>query len=380
MEIKLLASNVENFNKISASVFAARMAGTCYMDNSMESILGEPEETSLKRAERLLKMGHHSPFEHVTFTFLMEGIPKILAMILNNEKVYCTSEKSARYTRMKVRGPEAAFYKKWLIRFMEEIFVAYPGMSEKNITKLAQENARYGISIFSPATVMVHSTNLRQLSYVLSYMEEFCENCPASDFTARLVPVLKEFITLMEPYRVHLLQEKKNCHLSLFGQRLRASEYGESYSTSYSGSFAMLAQAQRHRTISYEMLLPDMLNWRCYIPPIIRSNPELKAEWIEDMASVVHLYPQGLLVEINERGTLENFVRKCHERLCGAAQLEIAERTRTTLQRYISSTKLTKPFVYRELLPYTNGPRCKFGYKCSAPCFFGPEGAFSRKV
>ena len=37
-----------------------------------------------------------------------------------------------------------------------------------------------------------------------------------------------------------------------------------------------------------------------------------------------------MLVQVNERGTIENFVLKCTERLCGAAQLEIMEQTQRT--------------------------------------------------
>lgn len=32
-------------------------------------------------------------------------------------------------------------------------------------------------------------------------------------------------------------------------------------------------------------------------------------------------------MQVNERGTIENFVLKCTERLCGSAQLEIMEQT-----------------------------------------------------
>lgn len=380
MEIKLLASNVGNASLDSALLFAGKMAGVCYMKDSMESFLQEPPARTMSRVKTLLDRKHHSPFEHVEYTFALNGIPKILAMILNNEKVYSTSEKSARFTQMKVYGLQADFYNKWREILQKQISHQYPDFPDAKVSSLAQENARYGISVFSPSTEMVYTTNLRQLNYVLSYIEEYSNCCKENLFNHMLLPFLDEFCEKMKPWRLSELTEQKNYSLSLFAQRRRGSEYGEVYSTSYTGSFAQFAQAQRHRTISYELMVPEENEWRFYVPAIIKSNLDLKREWISDMLSISRLYPQGLLVQINERGTLENFLRKCHERLCGTAQLEIMEQTRQTLHRYYSSTKATMPFIANQLAPYLDRPRCKFGYKCSSPCCWGPENAFSRQV
>jgi hypothetical protein len=46
-----------------------------------------------------------------------------------------------------------------------------------------------------------------------------------------------------------------------------------------------------------------------------------------------------MLVKVNERGTVENFVLKCTERLCGAAQLEIMEQTVETMNKYLEAVK-----------------------------------------
>lgn len=381
MEIKLLAStNVQPMSLEEATIFAGQMAGVCYLNNSMNYILEEDPEHTLKRAKMLLKSKHHSPFEHVTYTFLLEGIPKILAMILNNEKVYCTSEKSARYTKMKVNGPEAEFYNEWEHLISEEISKEYPDMPEKRRTTLARENARYGISIFSPATVMVHKIDLRQLNYILGYIEDYILNCKQTPFNDKLVPILREFYNQMQSFNIPELRENKGISLSLFSPRLRGRSFGEVYSYSYPGTFAQLAQAQRHRTLDYSIMLPKENAFSFYIPEIVKQHARLREKWESDLKSLAHLFPQGLLVTINERGTLENFVRKCYERLCGAAQLEIAEQTRDTLQHYHNNTKTSKPFIAKSLAPYLDRPRCKFGYKCTTPCFFGPDGAFSRKV
>lgn len=45
-----------------------------------------------------LNNGHHSVYDHINLSFNLQNIPKILAMVLNNEHQYTTSEKSVRYT------------------------------------------------------------------------------------------------------------------------------------------------------------------------------------------------------------------------------------------------------------------------------------------
>ena len=75
-------------------------------------------------------------------------------MILNNEKVYNTSEKSARYTKMQPSKEEKELYEKW-IEIYKEICISAKiskNRRKKGSEKLAQENARYLISVFTPAT------------------------------------------------------------------------------------------------------------------------------------------------------------------------------------------------------------------------------------
>ena len=143
------------------------------------------------------------------------------------------------------------------------------------------------------------------------------------------------------------------------------------------GTFSQLAQAQRHRTISYEMMLLEKP--RYFVPPII-AGTKLESEWLKDISSLESYFPQGMLVWINERGTVENFVLKCKERLWGEAQLEIAQQTQCTMQKYLNHTKENKPEVYQYLLPYAKGARCTFpGYKCTKPCLWGAKNALNRK-
>lgn len=365
--------------------FSGTEAGFCYMPDDVDTLLKEEEQSTLKRANGTMHSGHHSVFGHASYNYALEELPKIMAMLLNNEKVYQTSEKSARYTRMKASKQEEVLYEKWIEIFKKEIEKVYPENNKEtekkrqsNITKRAQENARYLISVFTPATSMGHTLDFRQLNYEIYWAEEFIKNEPDTEFNKQLKPILKDFIEIFAKYKVEDINTKvKERKFSLFATRRREEEWGENYSTNYLGTFAQLAQAQRHRTLSYEIMIPDEPQF--YVPPII-AGTELEAEWLTDISSLSKFYPQGMLVWINERGTVENFVLKCKERLCGEAQLEIAIQTQKTMQKYLANTKEKKQAIYEYLLSYSKGARCTFpSYKCTKPCMWGPKNALDRK-
>ncbi len=380
MKIEIIASTKPDYimPKEEAVKFSGRGAGICYMPDTWDTLASEEEEKTLRRANNTLISGHHSVFGHPTYNLILENIPKILAMILNNEKDYNTSEKSARYTKMQPSEKEKDLYEKWIEIYKSEILKEYPDFEEKRVNKLAQENARYLISIFTPATTMEHRLSFQQLNYIVHWFEDYIENAEDNKFSKKLKPVLKEFIEKMPDVILDDLNSRvKNRSLSIFAQRQREEEFGENYSTNYLVSFSELAQAQRHRTLSYEMTF--LKETQYFVPPIIRGK-ELEKEWLKDISSLEELYPQGMLVQVNERGTIENFVLKCKERLCGAAQLEIMEQTKETMDKYLKAVE-QKPVLYNYLLPYAKGARCTFpGWKCTAPCIFGAKNAIKRKI
>ena len=112
MKIKVIASTKVGYElpKEEAVDFSGKSAGICYLPDTLETLFSEDKEKTQKRANGTLKSGHHSVFGHPTYNLSLEGIPKILAMILNNEKMYNTSEKSARYTKMQPSKEEKELY------------------------------------------------------------------------------------------------------------------------------------------------------------------------------------------------------------------------------------------------------------------------------
>lgn len=382
MKVKIIGSTKVGYElpKEDAMNLAGKSAGICYLPDTLDALFNEPEEKTMKRAKRTLESGHHSVFNHPHYNFALEGIPKILAMVINNEKMYSTSEKSARYTKMESSQEEKELYEKWIEKYKEVILKEYPNFDEKRVQKLAMENARLLISVFTPATIMEYTTNLGQINYIMRFMENFIkDDSKNTPFYIKLKEVFKEFLAAMPDIKIDELNaDAKQRKLSLFAERKRKEEFGENYCTTYEVSFAEFAQAQRHRTLNYEMSFLEENKF--FVPPIIKGT-ELEEEWLKDIKSLEKNFPQGMLVRVTERGTVENFVLKCSERLCGAAQLEIMRQTRDTMQKYLEATKNTNKEIYEYLLPYSKGPRCTSpGFKCTSPCIFGPKGAFERKI
>lgn len=381
MEIKVIASTKVGYvmPKDEAVDFSGKSAGICYLPDTVETLFAEAPEKTQRRADGNIKSGHHSVFGHPTYNLCLEGIPKILAMILNNEKIYNTSEKSARYTHMEPSPQEKELYEKWIEIFKEQILTQYPKFEDKRALKLAQENARYLISVFTPATVMEYTVNFGQLNYIINWAKDYIKNAEENSFSIKLKETFKEFLAAMPDLEIEGLDSRnKNRNFSLFAKRKnRNEEFGENYSVTYLASFAQLAQAQRHRTLSYEMTLLDEPKY--YVPPII-AGTNLEKEWLKDISSLKEFFPQGMLVQVNERGTIENFVLKCMERLCGFSQLEIMQETKNIMNKYLEATK-DKPELYQYLLPYSRGARCTFpGWKCDSPCVFGGYGAMIRNI
>lgn len=384
MEVKILPNLFLNedgtFNKEKALMFCGQIAGVCYDKEGFEHLSKEDSEKTINRINNTLTNGHHSVYDHVLLNFNLIGIPKLLAMVLNNEHQYTTSEKSGRYTNVTYKNDsvlsqkEVELYTKWFERFKEIIKKEYPDFSSFKIKTLAQENARYLITVFMP-TEMIYSTTLRQINYIASFMNKYIDmHINSNDYLEnKLSCSMQEFIKELE--RLNVLEDKlmmndKNRELSLFNNNIETKKeiFSDIYSTNYELSFASFAQAQRHRTINYQIKRMD--NKKYFVPPILLKDKEYTEEWIKDITSVSDIIPQGELVLINENGTYDNFILKTKERLCTSAQLEVMISTRNTLLKYKEELKKNNDILKEDIKKYMKGARCTFGYKCLQKCNF----------
>lgn len=376
---------------------SGKFAGECYSQDGLVTLLNEPLNRTEKRVEMTINNGHHSVYDHNNITMEIVGIPKMLAMVLNNEKQYTTSEKSLRYTQIinnnGISDKEVELYNEWMEIYQGLFSKSYGYIcDEKKIKKLAQENARYLVTTFIP-TQMVYTTSVRQLNYLASFMQNYIENTkiecianPRKDITLeRLLSYhMNEFIDELKRVNVldeRLMNNEKSRKLSLFGKDIIHTKdiFDEIYQTTYKSSFAYLAQAQRHRTLNYQMERTE--NKEFFVPPILNQDKELITKWLYDMDSVKENIPQGELVLIKESGTYENFILKCKERLCSAAQLEIMLKTRETLLKYKDSLEAQYHYLAEDIQKYTKGARCTFpDFKCTMDCHFKEGKTLTRKI
>lgn len=382
MKVKILASTKMGNDVDAKGLFdlAGKTAGICYMAHDIDRILNEDPARTQNRINIVKTGGHHSVFDHGYITLYFEEVPKAFAMLLNNEKMYTTSEKSARYTKMKSSGHEKELYDKWCDIFTELIREKYGierYFDDKRIQKLALENARLMLSIFTPATSFAYTASIRQLNYMYGWFKKLSST--KSNILKRLVPYGEEFCNALEKLGVidqQLVQGGAHRTFSFVTTKNYKEVYEDVYSTHYDASFSELAQAQRHRTLCYS--IKEYKTPKYYVPTILKSNPVLVEEWLSDLDSLKENIPQATMVKVYERGTYENFLLKARERLCTCVQLEVQDQTIKTMKKYASCT--TQKDIKTTLTKLSMGARCTNGYKCNTPCAFAEGIKLNRKI
>lgn len=350
------------FDKKAAIEYSAKLAGECYEPEGWSKLKGEEDKKSERRANLTLGLEHSTPYEHLDIGFEIVNLPKILAMVLNNERQCSTSEKSARYTQIdasidsNISSKEGELYNKWMEIFKNKIKEQYGNIhNNSKIEKLSQENARYLVTVFA-STKMIHTVPWIQLNRIVSFMQKYMNKENKTEFDERLIESFKQFINCFDELDVldeRAMSNRKDRSLSLFADRQVEDQFGTVYSTNYKGSFAQLAQAHRHRTLEYGMQILDEKEY--FVPPILKDEPILVEEWLNDISSVAYANPQGELVSINECGTYDKFILKAKERLCTAAQQEIMIQTRDTLLKYKAALEAIDHPLASDIEKYSHG-------------------------
>ena len=404
------SENIKNSYKI----FSGQAAGICYAPDNYMSDLIQNEDAALRRAKFNSKSGHYSVFDHAHITIDIE-CSKALALVLNSTRLYSTSEKSARYTKMQLSDSEKEIYDWWKNKFEEIIKLYYDNLSDKDVEKLAMENARYLTSVFTP-TIMEFTVPysrailliewLDQLSSFINNTIEYNEDTEKNDqFDAAFsyyIPLAKECTDMANEIRKALnedienptLRDHKDIGIKFFTDitKARYSEpttkvskvseyYGDIYKSKYKASLASIAQIERHRTIHVEISFPDQLSKNsCYVPSIIKGTP-LEDKWKNTYVDLVRsgIIPQCTLVEVIEMGLLSDFILKCKERLCARTQLETTEIVTNQVEHFLANIdNITDPYNIYNLEAMKNKSdnsdekvvtRCKMhNYICNEPC------------
>lgn len=379
------------------TILSGKFGGTCYAADGYETIRQQPVEKALKRAENTANSGHHSVYQHACVTMEVQ-CSKMIAMLLNSIGISNTSEKSARYTKMRPQSElEEKLYYKWHDIFAECIMQEYGDKhTVKEIDKLAFENARYMISVFTP-TSMVYTLPFRNIFYVLDWTQNMIRSLEKlqGEFNQRLKEELKE----LEQALLETVGNKQNFHdnkneyfrfmpYQATGVKEMDAKpyYGDVFTSTYLASFACIAQEQRHRTLRVKINFTGKAadEFGFYVPLLVEKYGK-KEEWLQDMKSVASCYPQGTLVHVTEQGLFEDFALKCKERMCGRAQLEIMKLNEWMTQQFIDhkNNLSTANKVRLENMTPESKPcaRCSFkDFTCQEGCKWGPNGALGRLI
>ncbi len=95
MKVKLLS------HTINPELLVAVSAKLCYSSNSIQEIIDKQEDDDIERFISMLKeIGHHSPLEHISFTFGIEDISRVTEVQLVRHRIASYSIKSGRYVKV----------------------------------------------------------------------------------------------------------------------------------------------------------------------------------------------------------------------------------------------------------------------------------------
>ena len=168
MNVILLAHTPEPDAVVAA---AARI---CYRDVSAADLLkGEEENLSRKLIADLFKSGHVSTFEHVSFTFGIDGLSRVASHQLVRHRVASFSQQSQRYVKMNY-DPEAVIIPPSIQNNPEALKIFNDAVKQsqeayKNLIDLgiAKEDARF-ILPHGHSTRLVLTMNARELHHFFS--------------------------------------------------------------------------------------------------------------------------------------------------------------------------------------------------------------------
>ena len=228
---------------------------------------------------------------------------------------------------------------------------------------------------------------------------ECIEGDPRRDFTEKTIAMFEDFLgwfkgsLIYNPIFKDPKRRKIDFLLPLYpGTKSIIPEdetIADSYCIDYRVSMASLAQLQRHRSIKYDIgdFLFDSDDSMLYCPTFINKNEELQREWREDMVSVMSYYPQGQVVRVVERGTIDKFLLKCDERLCGRVQLETMDNCKMLVNKFFEYGKFS-PYYEEQVRNWIRGVRsgmfdvrakCEMRGECADNgCIHGPKNALHR--
>ena len=161
---------MKNFNLVSEPTVSL-VAYTCMISGNKD----KPEDLINKAAKIcyltegdknlipfLMKSGHMSPLEHISFTFLIEGMSRNASHQLVRHRVASFTQQSFRYTKTEdVFLPDSISADKEVLEYIDKGFELY---NKKIAEGVKKEDARYLLPTASASSIYV-TMNARELRH-----------------------------------------------------------------------------------------------------------------------------------------------------------------------------------------------------------------------
>lgn len=180
---------------LSPEELVALGARLCYSKSDLgklEEKISTTDQTVF--VEKIMGMGHESVLEHASFTFLVEGVSRVLLAQLTRHRMASYSVQSQRYCGVKLEyvTPPKIRESGWKLAFQmicERAFTAYQGMVADGIP---EEDARYVIPQGFNCRLMV-TMNVRELRHFFSL--RCCERAQweIRDLANEMLKLCKQF-------------------------------------------------------------------------------------------------------------------------------------------------------------------------------------------
>ncbi len=401
--------------------YAGIKAAWCFKDGDAtpEIIRNMPEEDLVGRGVRTFLSDHGTPSEHQGVSVEITGIPKLLCMILNNEKQESADERSLRYTTVKpseyISEIEVDLYNKWYQKFYEVLWDNYSDFFLKTVVdakteaerekkakkaagRIAQENARNFVSVMTPTSIS-YTAPLYQWQRIYRMLEMMVKN-PKTCLEQMAVPYAKDLMKQLVDLRIVfsvkdaaqlypkvledvkdgreiLYKHNKQIGLSLFAVNNpftgldKPNDFGAEINYNFVCSIASFAQRHRHRTSDFEER--ELSEYSFVTPQFIKGTP-LEIEYAKDMMLVKGLFPQGQNIEGNLVSSVKKVIQYIgKERACDRAQWETEDFFVNDLLPKIVDGLEERPEYQQEkdyIKRYYLGKcRCQYpDYNCPTPC------------
>lgn len=362
------------------------IAKTCYQKSSNLVEAGITQAERVKYcdlAQNLIACGHHSPGEFINYTMFVEDAPKIVLVALTLVDVpYHAMVRSLRFRKPTGQdGVDLTFCKSWNRTFDELVRKAYPGMSDRDVETLANQNSRGFVGLLTESYSFQYQIDMRNLCYLANWLSDYCDALTnAVGFEAKIRDCLMDLTSQLLDIcpAAEFFRDTKGMDLDLFVDEAPTEYYGITFTHNFRCSMDAIAHLIRHRKDWWYRLVRE--DWQkygieFYAPPILDLKDGLREKYYDDMMYLYEtcgIVPGATKFTLSGSGNYRSAKFMILERECGTVLLETYREVERFHLSYCEATKGKCKEAYNALSPYLGKSKCQTGlFKCIKPCFWG---------